>query len=310
LLSIMSLQIIKAQNTSDVGRIVLNSVVIDAENTIPTEAKSFLETKLARICTDNGVGGFAINPQFVLATKINVLSKDVNAGPPQMIAINLEITFFIGDAISNKLFRNEIISTKGVGVNVNKAMIDAIKNVNTKSQLIVSLVEKAKQNIAEYYNSQCDLIISKSKTLSEKQEFDAAINALMQVPDVCKSCYDKCMNTVQPIYKSKINRFATIQLNKAKICWNANPNSKGATEVAALLENIEPLSTSFKEAYNLTETIRKKLETDEKREWDFKMKQYNDGLKLEQQIIESSKAVALAYAKNQPKTIDYNHIYW
>lgn len=45
------------------------------------------------------------------------------------------------------------------------------------------------------------------------------------------------------------------------------------------------------------------MEADEKRNWDFKIKKYADGVKLEKQKIDAEKEIAVQYAKNKPKTI-------
>ena len=60
----------------------------------------------------------------------------------------------------------------------------------------------------------------------------------------------------------------------------------------------------------LTATISNKIEADEKRAWEFKMKKYADEVQLEQQRIESSKSIAIEYAKHKPKTIIYNNLIW
>lgn len=301
---------LSAQTNTDAGRIVLNSVVLDKDNQMPGEAKSQLESKLDQIASNNGVGGNSINPRFVIAAKLNTISKDIIAGPPQMVAINVEAVYFVGDAVDNQIFGNTTITLKGVGTNENKALINAVQNIGIKNKAFADLVNTGKSRVVEYYTQKCDFIIKRASTLSQQQNFDQAIYELMQVPDVCKSCFDKCMDAVQPIYQKKIDRDAVLLLTKAKTVWNANQNKKGASEAANFLAEIEPLSSSYKEGQELTERIRKKIEAEVKREWDFKMRKYSEGVKIEQQKIESARQCALAYYQNQPKLIVYNRIIW
>ena len=298
------------QTQSDVSRIVLNAAVIDKENKLPEEAKNQLIAKLNQVTTENGVGGNALSARFVIAAKINVLSKDIIAGPPQMIAQNLEVAFFIGDATDNTIFSNTSLSIKGVGTNENKALISAIQNINPKNKQFIDFINSGKNKVIEYYASQCDFIIKKAVTLTSKQEYNEAIYKLMQVPEVCKVCYDKCLDAVQPIFQKKIDREGIQALNEAKNKWNSSPNTKGAEEASVLLNKIEPSSSSYKEAISLTENIRKKIEADEKRIWEFKMKKYTDGVKLEQQRLEAARQTAIEYYRNQPQTIIYNRIIW
>jgi len=298
------------QAQSDASRIVLNAAVIDKENKLPEEAKNQLIAKLNQVATENGVGGNALSARFVIAAKINVLSKDIVAGPPQMIAQNLEVAFFIGDATDNTIFSNTLLSLKGVGTNENKALISAIQNINPKNKLFIDFINSGKNKVIEYYAAQCDFIIKKAVTLTSKQEYNEAIYTLMQVPEVCKVCYDKCLDAVQPVFQKKIDREGIQALNEAKNKWNSSPNNNGAEEASVLLNKIDPSSSSYKEAIYLTENIRKKIEADEKRIWEFKMKKYVDGVKLEQQRIEAARQTAIEYYRNQPQTIIYNRLIW
>ena len=301
---------LNAQTNTDANRIVLNSVVLDPENKLPQETKIQLEHKLSQIATENGMGGTSINPRFVIAAKVNTSTKDIIAGPPQMVALNLEVIFYIGDAVENTLYSSTSLSLKGVGINENKAFINAIQNINIKNKLLTDFTNTGKNKIVEYYNNQCDFIIKKSSTLSNQQKYEEAIYELMQVPQVSKSCYEKCLSAVQPIYQKMIDRNGQLLLDEAKQSWFANQNTKGAADAGKKLTLIDPIASSYKEAIKLTESIRKKIEADEKRNWDFKMKKYNDEYNLTQQRIEAAKEVAITYYKNQPQTIIYNRIIW
>jgi hypothetical protein len=284
--------------------------VIDHENKLPQEAKTYLQTKLEQIASGNGIGGDSFNPRFIIAAKVITQTKDIIAGPPQIMALNLDVIFYIGDAVDNQIYSNTSMSVKGVGTNENKALINAIQQISTKNKAFTDLVNVGKTKILNYYTEKCDFITQKAKTLSQQQKYDEAIYELMQVPEVCKTCYEKCMTSVQPIFQTKIDREATLVLNQAKNSWIASPNSKGAEDVASLLVNIDPSSSAYKNALAFSEIVRKKIEADEKRDWDFKMQKYVDGVKLEQQRLDAIRQAAVAYYKNQPKTIVYNRLIW
>jgi hypothetical protein len=309
LILITSLKL-SAQTSTDAGRIVLHSVVLDRDNKMPGEAKGQLENKLDQIASENGVGGNSINPRFVIAVKLNNTSKDIIAGPPQMIAINVEAVFFIGDAIDSQIYSNTTLTFKGVGTNENKALINAIQNISGKNIAFAELVKTGKEKIVDYYTHKCDFITKRATTLSQQQDYDQAIYELMQVPDVCKACYDRCLEAVQLIYQKKIDREALILLTKARAAWNANQNSKGASVASDFLGGIEPVSSSYKGGQELADRIRKKIEADEKRDWDFRMKRYTDNVKLEEQRIEAARETAIAYYQHQPQTIIYSRIFW
>jgi hypothetical protein len=275
-----------AQNKlNDVNRIVLNTYVPEQSEPMPDQAKSLLENKLSQIASSNGMGGSTINPRFVIMANIAVITKDIVAGPPQMLSYNLEVTFFIADAIDLKKFANSTIEIKGVGTNENKAYIDAIKNINVKNKNIIAFIEEGKSKIIDFYNTQCDFIIKDAESYSKKGEYDAAILKLATVPDVCEKCYITCMDKMNEIYQQKIDKECLLIMREANNVWLANPNANGAEKVSEILNKISPFSTCEPDASMLMKKIENKLAATEKANWDFKMKKYNDAIKLKEKAI-------------------------
>jgi hypothetical protein len=333
----------------DFGRIILNTYLPD-NIAIPTEAKNLLITKLNQFASNNGMGGSQSNPRFIITAKVNVGTKDIIAGPPQMIAQNLDVTFYIGDAITNTLFVNTTISLKGVGTNENKAFIDALKTINPKNKEVLAFLEEGKTKIINYYSTNCDFIIKDAQTLVKQEKYDEAIFQLSIVPDVCKDCYFKCLDTLTQIYQQKIDADCVVKLNEAKVTWTAAQTPNGAERAGDIFSTINPLANCQTEVDALINTIAAKLKADEKVRWEFKMKQYADKIAAQKEqviiAVEKSKRddvyrenqsqrdavaqekqsqrnydldkirvsacrdVAVEYAKSQPKTATYNNIYW
>ena len=300
----------KAQaKLEDFGRIILNTYLPE-NSSIPAEAKKALETKLNQITTNNGMGGSAVNPRFIITAVLNVGTNDIIPGPPQMIAQNIDVTLFVGDAITNTVFSNTVISIKGVGTNENKALIDAIKNINPKNKDISAFLEEGKNKIISYYTTQCDFIIKDAETLAKQQKFDEAIYKLALVPEVCKDCYFKCLDDLTTIYQQKIDADCIAKLAKAKLLWSGQQNQIKAEEVIEILSEINSNANCFSNASNFAKQIEAKLKVDEKARIKLALKKYNDKIALEKQQINAYKEIAVEYAKNQPKTITYNNIIW
>lgn len=322
----------------DFGRIVLNTYLPDSI-ALPAEAKNLLITKLNQITSNNGMGGSQANPRFIITANVNVGTKDIIAGPPQMIAQNIDITLFIGDAVTHTIFSNTTLSLKGVGTNENKAFIDAIKTINPKNKDVLSFLEEGKTKIINYYSTNCDFIIKDAQTLVKQEKYDEAIYQLSLVPDVCQECYFKCLDTLTSIYQKKIDVDCNVKLNEAKMTWAATQNIDAAIIVGDILSTINPIAMCQDEVNALISKIDAKLKADEKARWEFKMKKYQDEVedKREQlRIAEESgkradefeenqarrnfeldkiranayREVALEQARNQPKTVTYNNIYW
>ena len=322
----------------DFGRIVLNTYLPD-NIAIPTEAKNLLLTKLNQITSNNGMGGSQANPRFIITANVNVGTKDIIAGPPQMIAQNLDVTLFIGDAVTNTIFSNTTLNLKGVGTNENKAFIDALKTINPKNKEVLAFLEEGKAKIINYYSTNCDFIIKDAQTLVKQEKYDEAIYQLSLVPDVCKDCYFKCLDTLTQIYQQKIDADCKVKFNEAKVTWTAAQTPNGAEKAGDILSTINPMANCQTDVTAFIKTIDAKLKADEKARWQFKMKQYADkiamqkeqvriaeekgkrddtyrenqsvrNLELDKIRINTNREISIEYAKNQPKTINYNNINW
>ena len=350
ILCFMSMSIAFCQESlNDFGRIILNTYLPD-NIALPAEAKSLLTTKISQITSNNGMGGSQVNPRFIITANVNVGTKDIIAGPPQMIAQNIDITLFIGDAVTNTIFSNAIFSLKGVGTNENKAFIEAIKTLNPKNKEVITFLEEGKSKIINYYASQCDFIIKDAQTLVKQENYDEAIYQLSLVPDVCQDCYFKCLDTLTSIYQKKIDADCNVKFNEAKVTWTAAQNPDGAEKAGDILSTINPMASCQLDVSAFIKSIDAKLKADEKARWEFKMKQYADKIAMHKEQIRiaedkgkrddtyrenqserdavsrekqssrnfeldkiranSFREIAIEQARNQPKTITYNNIYW
>ena len=293
----------------DFGRVLLNTYLHD-NNSIPAEAKNALETKLSQITTNNDMGGSISNPRFIITAVLNVTTNDIIPGPPQMIAQNIEVTLFVGDAITNTVFSNTVISIKGVGTNENKALVDAIKNINPKNKDITAFLEEGKNKIISHYTSQCDFIIKDSESLAKQEKFDEAIYKLALVPEACKECYFKTSELIGNLFQQKIDNDCKAILSKAKLLWSGQQNIKQAEEVIAEISDINPNASCYVAADNFIKEINFKIKADEKVRMKLALKKYNDKMELGKQQINAYKEIATEYAKNKPRTITYTNIIW
>jgi hypothetical protein len=333
----------------DFGRIILNTYL--PENlALPTEAKNLLNTKLNQITSNNGMGGSQINPRFIITANVNVGTKDIIAGPPQLVAQNLDITLFIGDALTNTIFSNVTFSLKGVGTNENKAFIEAFKTLNPKNKELLSFLEEGKSKIINYYASNCDFIVKDAETLVKLGKFDEAIYKLSLIPEVSQNCYFTGLDRMASIYQQKIDADCKVKFNEAKISWTASQTPAGAEKAGDILSTINPMAACQTEVSDFVKTIDAKLKADEKAKWQFKMNQYADkiasqkeavriaeekgkrddiyrenqsqrdavlqekqlsrNLELDKLRASSYREIALEQARNQPKTITYSKVYW
>jgi hypothetical protein len=301
---------IYAQNTAgksdDMARITLAAYVPQQINNMPEAARSMLANKLSQIVTQNGMGGSASNQRFIITANINVMSKDITPTAPPMQAFTLDVTLYIGDGIDGTKFASISTTLKGVGENETKAYISALKNLKTTDPNYQAFIEKGKTKIVEYYNSKCDFIVKEAQTLASQNKYEEAIYKLTSVPEVCKTCYDKCMDAVAPIYKLQIDRQCKLKLAEASNLWAANQTVDAGNTAGEILSSIDPSAACFAEVKTLSSKIAARVKELDAREWNYTLKEQAQ----ESERIKAYRDVGVAYGNGQPKSVTYNVIGW
>ena len=296
--------------SDDAARITLAAYVPQQIDKMPDAARSILANKLNQIVTQNGMGGAANNERFIITANVNVISKDLTATAPPMTALVLEVTLYIGDGFVGTKFSSTSISVKGVGESETKAYISALKGISPTNSNIQSFVGNGKSKIIEYYNSKCDFIIKEVQTLVSQNNFEEAIFKLTSVPEVCKECYDKCMDAVGPIYQKQIDRECKSKLMEANTAWNATQDSYGADTAGGILAQIDPNASCYKEALALSNKIAQRIKEIDQRDWKLQLKEQQDNVDIQKATIKAIRDIGVAYGNGQPKTVTYNVRGW
>jgi hypothetical protein len=313
----------------DISKIALTTFLSDESNNLMPEAKNILLTKLNEITTKNGIGANSISNRFIITANVIELTKDISTTIPLIYSYNLQVTFFIGDGIEGTKFASHSVELKGAGNSEIKAYLSTLKNIKPTDEQYKKFIDEGKNKIIEYYNTKCDFILKEAKMFESKNEFESAISILLTVPEVCKDCFDKCMDAIGPIYQKHIDMICKKDFMEATTQWNLTQDHNAAINASKFLINIDPLSTCYEDAKKLNEKISTRLKEIDQREWDFQLKQQQAeidlqnrsmNLKEQEQIennairkasIQSARDIGLAYALNQPKTIvKYNIKGW
>lgn len=276
---------------------------------MPDAARSNLENKLNQLVLTQGVAGGSVNDRFIITANVVVLSKDVTATVPPKQAYTLEVTCCIGDGVDGKKFAVYSMTVKGVGATDVKAYQSALKNIRVNDPGMKDFIAKGKNEIINYYNANVDRIIREAETYAGQNNYEAAMYVLAGIPSECTEAKSKAQDIQLRIYQKYIDRESLIALNNAKNVWNAHQDAEGAKEVAGLLSVIDPSASCYNDAVAFTLTVAKRVKELDQREWDFKLKQQQDGVDIHKETIRAAREVGVAYAKNQPKTV-YKVVGW
>ncbi len=296
---------------SEFGKLILTPQIIEADK-LPSESVSALIRKLDQIISKSGAVAREFGAGYLLTAEIGIGTRDFIAGPPKMMAQNIELALHVGDANKGISFSAITISLRGVGTNENKCLLEALKSISPGDSEIQECIQKGKAAIIEYYKSNCSKLIDEANNKAQLGQHDEAIYKLSLIPDACSECYSSALDACQMVYQAKVNLEGAQNLQAAKSEWSADPTETGAARASESLKKISPYSTSFEEAQRLSNSIRKKFEAQEEAEWSFKLKQYEDAMHLKREELriaeEDAKRDDLSREERQKRQQELNKI--
>ncbi len=294
-----------AQSTNDVGKIALSVVIPENVDGLDVSQLSKLETKISQIVTVSGLAASGYNNNFVIYPKFAIYESTIVEGGMQNITVvTTELSLYIKQVDNNILFSTISKPLKGSGSNKELAITNAISKIPTSDPEFTYFIETGKSKIIQYYETKCADIIKKSDSYVKMQQFDQAFGLLMTVPEEVLSCYNQIQDKTIEVYKAYQTQKCAELIQKAKGLLAANDYA-GALNI---LSDIDPSASCFNEAQLLAKTAETKVDTEEKKQWDFQMKQYNDAVSLKKQRVEAIKEIAVSFYKSQPTTVNYNYI--
>ena len=293
-----------AQSSSDIGKIALSVIMPENVDGLDESQLSKMETKITQIVSSTGLAASGYNNNFVIYPKFAIYDSSVVEGGMQNITvITCELSLFIKQVDNNIIFATISKSLKGSGKNKNTAITNAISKIPTNDQQFKLFVVTGKDKIIAYYETKCQDIITKSESLVKMQDYEQALGLLMTVPEEV-SCYSKVQEKSIEAYKTYQNQKCKVQIQEAKTQLASN-NYNYALQI---LSQIDPSTSCFKESQTLVTNLATKVDAEEKKQWDLKMKIYNDNVELEKNRINAVKDIAVAYYKSKPTTVNYTYL--
>ncbi|MBF2709552.1 hypothetical protein [Flavobacterium soyangense] len=294
----------KAQETNEIGKISLSVVMPKNMENLDDSQLSKLDTKISQIVTISGLSDSGYNNNFVIYPKFAVNETNVVEGGMQNITIvSVELSLFVKQVDNNILFSTISKTIKGSGSNKELAITNAITKIAANDIDFKTFIEKSKTKIIQYYETRCSDIIKKSDGFVKTQQFEEALGLLMSVPDAV-SCYGQVQVKAIEAYKGFQKKNCTKQMQLAKNAIATN-NYEGTLNI---LSEIDPASPCFKESQNIAKNIEVKVTAEEKKQWDFQMKQYDDAVSLDRQRVDAIKEIAVSYYKSQTTDVNYTLI--
>ena len=274
-----------------------------------SEIVTMLGNKLRNNISSKGMAS-SNNSRFFLTCNQHIISKEVVQSSSAMIAVKIELSIYSADNIEKKIFGNTSFNFTGVGKTEKSAYRNAIKELSNRETKISELLDKSKNKIIQYYNSNCNLIMSKVEALASVSKFDEALYELDVIPSVCKECYEKANSKKKVIFKNKVDYECELILAKSKAIWSAKQDESSARKALDLLVSVHPISKCYNDAMNLSNSIHDKIELKQEQERQFRLEQYRDDVELKKLETEALRDVLIEYGRNQPEQVYTTYYVW
>lgn len=262
------------------------------------QANKALEDKLKRIVTKYGMysANGSMETPFILTANALEIRQETTVTVPAHTAVELSITFYVGNGEDGTLFSNCNMELKGVGNTLDQAYASAFKKINVNEPELGYTIEVGKKKIKEYYNQYAPALIKKAEGLVASGKYDEAYSILLQIPSICPQYAQAQQLIVKYVQKESEVKNSDI-IHQARAAWSADPTEDGASEAAAILSGMTNASPKMQaEATDLMKEISTRLQKAQDQELKAELQMEANEHAKEMQIIKGATKVAVAQA--------------
>jgi hypothetical protein len=261
--------------------IKLTPYIAVSENTKETDR--LLRDRLNAAITKIGFGGEGSNPRFIIGPSISLLSQNVTSTAPTLYSNTYEINFMVVDVVTQTIFNTYSIEFKGVGASPEKAFLSGFRNTKLEGQEFFNFLKKSEQKINDFFEENCTSFIQQADVEAGMRNFDNAYVIISSIPIECKSCFEKIKNKKLKYFQESLNLKCDelLMSMRSELGKFNDPSASGFNEEAmSYYAMIDKQASCYKEAHTLYTNYLRKLKPAQKRDWDLKVKKYQDNLSL------------------------------
>lgn len=231
------------------------------------------------------------NNFLVIQPSLNILTKDITPTAPPMVAMNIDLMLSLINANDGSVFHSTSLPLKGVGTNDNKAYLNAFNTIRYRQKAIDDFIQIASKKVGQFYNQNCDRIISEAQTFKNLEQYDAALFKLKSIPSIAEGCYARAASEMEDTYKLSLNQDCQKYLN---IAQTATALRRYEAAAQAIIQ-INPEAPCYKDAQALKDKITAETGDAYDKVWDYA----NKRLEIAGDVVESKYNALAEVYKNQ-----------
>lgn len=254
-----------------------------------------LATRLVSALNGAGMSASGSFGQFYLSGRFDDIHKELVPGPPAGVMVHSTLTLMVADMFDGKVFASQSFDLRGVGTSAQRAYINALSPLNGRNNRLKDFVKSVNRQVIDYFDANYRTLLAKAKTAASRQQYDEALYYSSIIPPCCKG-YGEAERLMLGYYKDYIDLQGTRLFEAARHAFAVNPDSTGAVEAYALLEQIDPASKVWTSAIAFADEVKRQTQ----KEYDFEVHQkYDDAHEMNLRKIDAARQVGVAFGQGQ-----------
>lgn len=288
-----------SQSQSDLGKIQLAIAFTEnQQGSIDHTILEKIDGKLTQLLANNGIVSTGYNNGLLLQPNLIINGNEVVEGGMQNInVIRITLQLLIKQDQTSIVFTSFSKELTGTGRTQLLAINNAVNSLSENDSTLINFLEKGKEKLQAYYESNCTKILNEANNLSKSGKYEESLALIMSVPETA-SCYITAQSKSLEVYKNYQKKICAENIKQA----NTFIASKDYSSAFQTLSEIDTESPCAAQSNSLVKVIDAKITVEEKKQRDRQVKIYNDAVSLEKQRINAIKDIAVSYYKSQKRT--------
>ena len=296
-----------AAGTSDLSV----AVAVDGRTVGDAAVSKMIQSRLERSLSGSGIITGDDAALFLTVSLVPVSQNTIEGGMRNIRQVSYDLTLELLHPILGTKFGTYTETLSGEGYDDKKALTNAVRKLNESGSALTGFVNGAVDAASQYYAANIETIISKARTLSVNQEYEAAIALLWNVPESA-ALAQRVHGELEDIFMKMQSEKCGALLQKARNAYAL----KQYAEAMEWLNAIDAGSPCGADAQQLGDEIGASVRSDEqeqmRRDDERERMQYEMAEResirkheLEKHRADAIASVARAYLEQERRTVYY-----
>lgn len=213
--------------------------------------KEKIKNKVIKSVNKTSLSAVNKNSDFTIKSSFQIFDDESFDGLRKKVVVNCEVYLRIEQSRTKNIFSTYSQEINGIGSSKEDAINNAIKRMSFEKAKFNAFIKKGKNSIYNYYEINCNNIISKIQVAYNNKNYKKAIILSNSIPSEVGSCYLKAQKIAQKSYENYRDTYCKVLILKGKAALAQN-NFKLAGKYFSY---VDPRSSCYEEAKELLNQV-------------------------------------------------------